>query len=44
MNLHKNAGTCPNSRCLMVKIVLKERRPVAEVAEEFGVSRSTLYK
>ncbi len=44
MNLHKNAITCPNSRGLMVKRVLEERRPVVEVAEEFGVSRSTLYK
>ncbi len=44
MNLHKNARTCPNSRGLMVKRVLEERRSVAEVAEEFGVSRRTLYK
>ena len=44
MNLHKNARTCPSSRVLMVKRVLEAKRPVAEVANEFGVSRSTVYK
>ncbi len=44
MNLHKNARTCPNSRVLMVNRVLEDCRPVAEVAEEFGVSRGTVYK
>lgn len=44
MNLHKNARTCPQSRALMVKRVLDEHRPVATVAAEFGVSRSTVYK
>ena len=44
MNLHKNARTCPSSRVLMVKRVLQAKRPVAEVANEFGVSRSTVYK
>ena len=44
MNLHKNARTCPHSRALMVHRVLEERRPVAQVAEEFGVSRRTVYK
>ena len=44
MNLHKNARTCPNSRALMVSRVLEERRSVASVAEEFGVSRRTVYK
>lgn len=43
MNLHKNARTCPNSRVLMVKRVLEAKRPVAEVANEFGVSRTTVY-
>ena len=44
MNLHKNARTCPESRALMVSRVLEERRPVAAVAEELGVSRNTVYK
>ena len=39
MNLHKNARTCPKSRALMVSRVLEDGRPVAVVAEEFGVSR-----
>ena len=38
MNLHKNARTCPKSRALMVSRVLEGHRPVASVAEEFGVS------
>ncbi len=44
MNLHKNATTCPKSRALMVSRVLEDGRPVAVVAEEFGVSRRTVYK
>lgn len=44
MNLHKNAKTCPKSRALMVSRVLEERRSVAVVAVEFGVSRGTVYK
>lgn len=44
MNLHKNARTCPKSRALMVARVLEDGRPVAVVAEEFGVSRRTVYK
>ena len=44
MNLHKNARTCPKSRALMVNRVLQEGRAVAGVAEELGVSRSTVYK
>lgn len=44
MNLHKNARTCPKSRALMVERVLKRRRPVAQVAREFGVSPRTVYK
>ncbi len=44
MNLHKNARTCPRSRALMVRRVVEENRPVAEVAEELGVSRRTVYK
>lgn len=44
MNLHKNARTCPQSRALMVQRVITERRPVCVVADEFGVSRSTVYK
>ena len=44
MNLHKNATTCPKSRALMVSRVLEDGRPVVVVAEEFGVSRRTVYK
>ncbi len=44
MNLHKNARTCPKSRALMAYRVLEQRRPVAEVAEQHGVSRRTVYK
>ena len=44
MNLHKNARTCPKSRALMVSRVLEDRRAVAEVATEMGVSRRTVYK
>lgn len=44
MNLHKNARTCPKSRALMAKRVLEDRRPVAEVAAEMGVSPTTVYK
>jgi len=44
MNLHKNAKTCPKSRALMVSRVRHEGRAVAQVAQEFGVSRQTVYK
>ena len=44
MNLHKNAKTCPKSRALMVRRVLEEKRSVAQVAREFGVSPRTVYK
>lgn len=44
MNLHKNATTCPRSRALIVTRVLEEKRSVAEVAEEMGVSKRTVYK
>ena len=44
MNLHKNARTCPKSRALLVRRVLEERCPIAEVAEQQGVSRRTVYK
>ena len=44
MTLHKNARTCPKSRALMISRVLEAGRPVASVAAEFGVSRSTVYK
>ena len=44
MNLHKNARSCPKSRALMVSRVLEDCRPVSEVAEDFGVSRGTVYK
>lgn len=44
MNLHKNARTCPISRALIVNRVLDHHRPVVTVAEEFGISRKTVYK
>jgi len=44
MKLHKNAKTCPKSRALLVSRVLEEGRRVCDVSEEFGVSRSTVYK
>ena len=44
MNLHKNARTCPKSRALMAIRVIEERASVSSVAEQFGVSRSTVYK
>ena len=44
MNLHKNARSCPKSRALMANRVIKEHVSVASVAEQFGVSRSTVYK
>ena len=44
MNLHRNARTCPKSRALMAIRVIKEHAPVSSVAEQFGVSRSTVYK
>lgn len=44
MNLHKNARTCPKSRASMVERVLRRKRPVAQVAREFGVSPRTVYK
>jgi len=44
MNLPKNARTCPKSRALMVFRVLEEGVSVADVAEQFGVSRRTVYQ
>ncbi len=44
MNLHKNARTCPKSRAAMVHRVLEERVPVSVVAEQYGMSRKTVYK
>ena len=44
MNLHKNAKTCPKSRVLMVRRVLEDGRRVVDVAREFGVSSTTVYK
>jgi len=44
MNLHKNARTCPKSRALIAQRVLEEGRSIVSVAEELGVSRSTVYK
>ena len=44
MALHKNARTCPNSRLEMARRVFDERRPVRQVAREFGVTPKTVYK
>lgn len=43
-NNYQNARTTVFSRELMVKRVLKEGRPVSEVAVQLGVSRRTVYK
>ena len=44
MNIHKNARTTPQSRALLVRRVLIERWPIAEVAMSMGVSTRTVYK
>jgi transposase InsO family protein len=44
MNIHKNARTTPQSRALMVRRVVIEHWPVAEVAVALGVSVRTVYK
>ena len=44
MNIHKNARTTPQSRALLIRRVLVERWPVADVARSLGVSTRTVYK
>jgi transposase InsO family protein len=44
MKLHANAKTCPNSRALMARRVLKESWTLAEAAEAAGVSVRTAGK
>lgn len=44
MNIHKNARTTPQSRAMLVRRVLIEQWPVAEVAMSLGVSTRTVYK
>lgn len=44
MNIHSGARTCPASRALMVRRVLKEGWKATEAAEAAGVSRQTVYK
>ena len=44
MNVHKNARTTPRSRAILIRRVLVERWPVAEVAMSMGVSKRTVYK
>jgi len=44
MNIHKNARTTPQSRALLIRRVLIERWPIAEVAMSMGVSTRTVYK
>jgi transposase InsO family protein len=44
MNIHKNARTTPYSRLLMVRRVVEDAAPVAQVAIEFHVSQNTVRK
>jgi transposase InsO family protein len=44
MNIHKNARTTPQSRAMLIRRVVVERWPVAEVAMSMGVSTRTVYK
>jgi len=44
MNIHKNARTTPQSRAWLIRRVLIERWPIAEVAMSMGVSTRTVYK
>jgi hypothetical protein len=41
-NPHKNARTTPVRRAEMVRRIVEEGRPVAEVAAGFGVSERTV--
>ena len=44
MNAHKNARTTVHGRLLMVRRVLEEKQPVAQVAADLGTSENTVYK
>jgi transposase InsO family protein len=44
MDLHQNARSCPASRGAMVRRVVEEGRAVSEVADDFEVSRRTVYR
>ncbi len=44
MNAHKNAGTTPHIRVLMVRRVLEEGRSPGSVALDVGVSERTVHK
>ena len=44
MNIHKNARTTPLSRVMLVRRVLIDRWPIAEVARSLGISTRTVYK
>ena len=44
MDIHKNARSCPASRELMVRRVLREGWGVGEAAEAAGLSKRTAYK
>jgi transposase InsO family protein len=44
MNTHANARTTLHARLTIVRRVLEEHRPVARVAEDFALSRRTVYK
>jgi transposase-like protein len=43
-NPHKNARTTPLGRAEMVRRIIEEGRPVAEVAAGFGISERTARK
>jgi len=43
-NPHKNARTTPLGRAEMVRRIVEEGRPIADVAEGFGVSERTVRK
>ena len=44
MDIHKNARSCPASRALMVRRILREGWGVGEAAEAAGLSKRTAYK
>jgi transposase InsO family protein len=44
MNAHKNARTTVHGRLLMVRRVLEQKQPVAQVAADLGTSPTTVYK
>jgi len=44
MNIHKNARTTPQSRAMLIRRVLIEGWPIAEVAMSMGISTRTVYK